>query len=171
MNHGFVFNWSSAWGGLVPTPLALAALLLTLVSLLSWWPKARPLLRGVIALNWGIFAWGALSGLLLQLGGGRVRSSYAASEDYQLEKCGHVADLSYYCLPADAARHGEHLMYVFFVGLSLVLMGLLLNNKLPALPLSERWRALLMPSVAFFMYGCAYMVGRVAFLPGHSPGT
>ena len=144
-------------GILLSTPLAVACLVLTVWSL-------GPAIKGRVGypfmvwlrLTWVTFLIPGVSGVLLALGGLNVASATDAG-----------GGVTRYGFPPDPSRNGEHWMYVAFVLLSLYIIEFLVRGRWIELRLSLR----LLPLVAFFMYGCAFMIGRVAVFPGSTPGT
>ncbi|WP_369699451.1 hypothetical protein [Deinococcus sp. YIM 77859] len=72
-----------------------------------------------------------------------------------------------YGLPVDPSRNWEHWMYAGFALLSLYVTEVLLQGRL----VHPRRGLRVLPVVTLFLYGCAYMVGRVAVFPGSTPGT
>lgn len=150
--HGFLFG-----NPLAPHPLGLASLLLTVAAVVHiFWPRLRALVLGLLRLNWLAYAVPVISGTILFASGRRTPSA----TEYE-------GGLTRYGCPPDPARAWEHLMYAGFVLLSLLAMeALLRRGYLEPLGITEGRARLLVPVVALFMYGCAYMVGRVAILPG-----
>lgn len=164
--HGYQFG--SALALLFPTPYALATLVLFLWSL-------GPALKGEVRqgflvwlrLTWVLTLLPVVTGVILAVGGEKVPSATRASADYLREHCGQVGDLSKYCLPVDPSRDWEHWMYSAFALLSLYIIEVLVKGRL----ISHRRGLRYLPVATLFLYGCAYMVGRVAVLPGSTPGT
>ncbi|MFC4425929.1 hypothetical protein [Deinococcus navajonensis] len=164
--HGYQFGTSLAL--LFPTPYALATLILFVWSL-------APALKGTVSrsflvwlrVTWALTLIPGVTGVLLSLSGARVPSATRAAADYLQEHCGRTGDLSRYCQPVDPSRDGEHWMYAAFALLTLYLLEVLVKGRIIR---HERGLKFL-PVATLFLYGCAYMVGRVAVLPGSTPGT
>lgn len=142
---------------LFPTPYALATLVLFLWSL-------GPAIKGTVRtgfvvwlrLTWVLTLIPAVTGVILALGGGKVPSATNAG-----------GDLSKYGFPVDPSRNPEHWMYSAFCLLSLYVIEVLVKGRL----IKHQTGLRLLPVATLFLYGCAYMVGRVAVFPGSTPGT
>lgn len=144
-------------GILLSTPLTVACLILTVWSLV---PAVRgrvdtPFLIWV-RLTWVTLLLPGVTGILLALGGQKVASATDVG-----------GGVTRYGFPPDPSRNGEHWMYVAFVLLSLYIIEMLSRGRW----VDPRVGLRLLPLVAFFMYGCAFMIGRVAVFPGSTPGT
>ncbi len=142
----------------IPTPLAIACLVLFLWSFgpaiklkvgrpMVWW----------LRLTWVLTLLPAVTGIILSLGGGKTASAVAAAGKATTK----------YGYPPDPSRNFEHWMYAAFVLLSLYIIEVLVGGKLIKHNPGLRY----LPLVTFFMWGCAFMVYRVAVLPGSTPGT
>ena len=168
--HGYTFP--AEWALLFPTPLALATLLLFI------WSFA-PAFKGNVGagflawlkLTWVLTFVPMITGMVLAIGGAQVPSSVAAGPVYQQEKCGQVADLTRYCLPVDPVRNSEHWMYTAFTLLTLLGIEALIRSRWNGEFLGLHLGYKLLPLLTLFLYGCVYMIGRVAVLPGNSVGT
>ncbi|BBN95499.1 hypothetical protein DEIGR_101040 [Deinococcus grandis] len=144
-------------GILLSTPLVAACLVLFVWSL-------APAIKGAVSpsfkvwlrVTWAAFLLPAVTGVLLALNGEKVASATDVGKG-----------LSRYGYPVDPSRNGEHWMYVAFVLGSLYLIEVLMGERLVARRVGLRF----LPLVTLFMYGCAFMIGRVAVLPGSTPGT
>ncbi|MFC4637317.1 hypothetical protein [Deinococcus hohokamensis] len=153
--HGYQFGTSLAL--LFPTPYALATLILFVWSL-------APALKGTVSrsflvwlrVTWALTLIPGVTGVLLALGGAKVPSATNVG-----------GGLTRYGLPYDPSRDGEHWMYAAFALLTLYLLEVLVAGRMIR---HERGLKFL-PVATLFLYGCAYMVGRVAVLPGSTPGT
>ncbi|WP_216318663.1 hypothetical protein [Deinococcus aestuarii] len=153
--HNVQFGSSLAL--LFPTPLALGTLVLFLWSL-------GPALKGtvrtgfLVALRvvWVLTLLPAVTGVILAVGGAKVPSAVNVG-----------GGLTKYGLPYDPSRDPEHWMYTAFVLLSLYVIEVLVRGRL----VEHRRGLRFLPVVTLFLYGCAYMVGRVAVFPGSTPGT
>lgn len=144
-------------GLMLSNPLVAASLVLFVWSL-------APAIKGTVGrgflvwlrVTWAAFLLPAVTGVLLALGGEKVASATDAGKG-----------LTRYGLPVDPSRNWEHWMYVAFVLGSLYLIELLITERLTTRRIGLRF----LPLVTFFMYGCAFMIGRVAVFPGSTPGT
>jgi hypothetical protein len=153
--HGYQINSPVAL--LFPTPYALATLVLFV------WSVA-PAIKGRVGpgfmvwlrLTWVLTLLPGVTGLLLALGGAKVPSATDVGKG-----------VTKYGFPADPSRDWEHWMYAGFCLLSLYVIELMIREKLTPQRLGLR----LLPVATLFLYGCAYMVGRVAVFPGSTPGT
>lgn len=143
----------------MPHVLAIASLLLTAAgTAYVFSEKLRGLTLLTLRLTWVAFLIPAISGIILLVSGRRVPSTVDIG-----------TGLTRYGCPPDANRGWEHLMYAAFILLSLLaLEALLKRGYFEALGVSGLRERLFVPLVALFLYGCAYMVGRVAILPGTS---
>ncbi|ADV67112.1 hypothetical protein [Deinococcus maricopensis] len=167
--HDLQFRTGLAF--LFPTPLALATLLLFLWSLrfLARTDVPRAFVT-LVRVTWVLALLPAITGVLLALGGAKTASATRATAEELARNCPAATpaqDLTRYCLPYDPSRNLEHWMYASFVILSLVMIELMLRGRF----LSERTALRLIPVAALFLYGVAYMVGRVAVFPGSTPGA
>ncbi|MCP2013191.1 hypothetical protein L1280_000319 [Deinococcus sp. HSC-46F16] len=153
--HGYQFNNALAF--LFPTPYALATLVLFVWSL---GPALKGELRGGflawLRVTWVLTLIPVVTGVILSLGGAKVPSATAVQDG-----------LTKYRYPADPSRDWEHWMYSAFCLLSLYVLEVLVRGKL----VEHRRGLRFLPVVTLFLYGCAYMVGRVAVFPGSTPGT
>lgn len=75
--------------------------------------------------------------------------------------------LSKYGLPVDPSRDWEHWMYSALCLLTLYITEVLVKGRL----VPHRPGLRFLPVATLFLYGCAYMIGRVAVFPGSTPGT
>lgn len=153
--HGYQFGSSLAL--LFPTPYALATLVLFL------WSFGPALKREVrtgfmvwLRLTWVLTLIPVATGVILAVGGARVPSAVNVG-----------GGLTRYGLPYDPSRDWEHWMYSAFALLSLYVIEVLVKGRLIRHQTGLRY----LPVATLFLYGCAYMVGRVAVLPGSTPGT
>jgi hypothetical protein len=153
--HGYQFGSSLAL--LFPTPYALATLILFVWSL-------GPALKGTVRtgflvwlrVTWVLTLLPAVTGVILAVGGLKVPSATDVG-----------GGLSKYGLPADPSRNWEHWMYTAFVLLSLYVIEVLVRGRM----IEHRRGLRYLPVATLFLYGCAYMIGRVAVFPGSTPGT
>ncbi|MBZ9750346.1 hypothetical protein K7W42_05645 [Deinococcus sp. HMF7604] len=141
---------------LFPTPLALLTLVLFVWSL----GPALKLQVGTPFLVWLRLTWAGLllpgvTGILLALGGLKVPSAT------------DVGGATKYGYAADPSRDWEHWMYTAFCLLTLYIIEVLVKGRM----VEHRIGLRLLPVATLFLYGCAYMVGRVAVFPGSTPGT
>ncbi len=151
--HDFTFG--TALAKLFPNPFTLVCFVLML------WSVA-PALRGAVdrgfvwltRLSWLVFALYGLSGVALALSGLKVASAVA--------EAGKTVT-KYGFLP-DAKRNPEHWMYSVFALGSLFFIEVLIAGKL----IDRRRGLYFLPVVTLFLWGCAYMIGRVAVFPGES---
>ncbi|WP_161883243.1 hypothetical protein [Deinococcus alpinitundrae] len=152
--HDFSFNTSLA--KLFPNLFTLACLLLLIWSI----PVA---LRGVVdrgfilltRLTWAIFFLYGLSGMLLAASGLKVASAVAEAGK----------EVTKYGFSPDPKRNLEHWMYTIFALASLYFIEVLIAGKL----IDRRKGLYFLPVVTLFLWGCAYMIGRVAIFPGEQP--
>lgn len=148
--HGYQFNSAAAL--LFPTPYALVCLVLFIWSLV---PAFRGQVRvGFLAwlrLTWLLTLFPAITGVAMAVGGHKVPSAVALA-----------TGKTKYGLAPDPSRDLEHWMYAGFCLLSLYVIELLVKNKTENAPKLLR----LLPIATLFLYGCAYMVARVAVFPG-----
>ena len=153
--HNWQFN--SGLAALFPTPLALVTLALFVWSLAF---LARPIVtRGFVWLlrvSWAFFLLPAVTGVILALTGQKVASAVAAPG----------RTVTKYGFAPDPSRNWEHWMYA-----GLALLSLFAAEALIAGRLGDRRALRLMPVTTLFLYGVAYMIGRVAVFPGATPGT
>ncbi|UQN06923.1 hypothetical protein [Deinococcus sp. QL22] len=153
--HGYQFF--GAWAKLTPTPYAMVTLVLFIWSI-------APALKGVVRsgfifwlrVTWFFTLLPAVTGIILALNGQAVPSATAAA-----------GGLTKYGFEPDPSRNWEHWMYSAFALLSLYVLEVLVRGKL----IEHRTGLRFLPVVTLFLYGVAYMVGRVAVLPGSTPGT
>ena len=144
-------------GLLFSNPLVAASLVLFVWSL-------GPAIKGIVGraflvwlrLTWAAFLLPAVTGVVLALGGLRVASATDAG-----------AGTTRYGFPVDPSRDWEHWMYVAFVLLSLYIIEVLVRGRM----VEHRVGLKFLPVVTLFMYGCAFMIARVAVFPGSTPGT
>ena len=152
--HGYSFDFDLAF--LFPNLFALASLILFFWSL-------RPALRGELSsgfvmgvrVTWLTFLLPAVTGILLTLGGGKVPSAVDVG-----------GGKTKFGTPYDPTQEGMHWLYGGFGLLSLIVIELLIRGEV----IERRTGLRVLPVVILFMYGCAYMVGHVAFYPGSTPG-
>lgn len=138
---------------LAPTVTTLLTLLLFVWSLVFLVrPRPVPAFHVALRLTWAWLALNTLTGLVLLFAGGKVPSAVAAPG----------SPLTVYGYPPYPARQWEHLMYAFFVIVSLAAMELLLAGRFGAPGKVLR----LMPVVTLFLYGVAYMAAYVTVFPG-----
>ncbi|GGO32383.1 hypothetical protein [Deinococcus humi] len=153
--HGYQFGSSLAL--LFPTPYALSTLIL-----LVW--SIAPALKGMVSrsfLVWLRVVWvltliPVATGVILALGGAKVPSAVNVG-----------GGLTKYGLPYDSSRDLEHWMYSAFALLSLYVIEVLVRGRM----IEHRTGLKFLPVVTLFLYGVAYMIGRVAVLPGSTPGS
>lgn len=153
--HGYQFF--GAWAKLTPTPYALVTLVLFVWSIF-------PAIRGAVhssftaglRVTWFFTLLPAVTGILLALNGLKVPSATAAA-----------GGLTKYGFEPDPSRNWEHWMYSLFALMSLYVLEILVRGKL----IDHRVGLRFLPVVTLFLYGVAYMIGRVAVLPGSTPGT
>lgn len=105
-----------------------------------------------LRLTWAAFLIPAVTGVILAVGGLKVPSATDA---------GH--GLTKYGYHVDPVRDGEHLMYAVFALLSLYIIEVLVKGRM----VSHQRGLGYLPVVTLFLYGAAYMVGRVAVFPGN----
>ncbi|UBV43336.1 hypothetical protein LAJ19_03740 [Deinococcus taeanensis] len=164
--HGYQFDTAAAQ--LFPTPYALATLVLFIWSLA---PAIKAHVgRGFMAwlrLTWALTLIPGVTGVILALGGEKVPSATRAGADVLRERCGQDGDLSRYCFPVDPSRNWEHSMYAALCLLTLYIIEVLVQGRLIKAQTALR----LLPVATLFLYGCAYMIGRVAVVPGSTPGS
>lgn len=136
-----------------PTPIALVTFVLFLWSF-------GPALKTEVRLGflvWLRLTWAALlipgvTGVILAVGGLKVPSATDVG-----------GGLSKYGYRVDPNRDLEHLMYTAFALISLYLIELLIKGRM-----IEHQKGLkFLPFVTLFLYGAAYMIGRVATFPGN----
>lgn len=102
--------------------------------------------------NWVLFGIMAITGMLLSLSGLKVASATDVG-----------GGVTRYGFRVDPIRDSEHIMYTAFCVLSLYAIEVLIKGQV-----LERKTALrILPAVTLFLYGAAYMVGRVAVFPGN----
>lgn len=153
--HGYQFGTSLAL--LFPTPYALATLVLFLWSLGP--ALKREVRTGFLAwlrLTWVLTLIPVVTGVILSVGGAKVPSATNLG-----------GGLTKYGLPYDSSRNWEHWMYSAFCLLSLFIIEVLVRDR----TVGNRTALRFLPVATLFLYGCAYMVGRVAVFPGSTPGT
>ncbi|MFC4452887.1 hypothetical protein [Deinococcus sonorensis] len=151
-------QFPSAAARLFPTPLALATLVLFVWSL-------GPAIRGRIQppmvwwlrLTWVLTLIPAATGVILAVGGDKVASAVAATG----------RSTTRYGFPPDPSRNWEHWMYAALILASLYAIELLVQGRI----IRHQTGLRLLPVATLFLYGVAYMVGRVAVFPGSTPGT
>ena len=154
--HDLQFNTGLA--RLFPTPYALATLVLFVWSFVFLFqPRPSRAFTLLLRVTWVTFLLPAVTGVILALGGLKVPSAVAAPG----------RDVTKYGFLPDPSRNWEHWMYALFGLISLVAIEALLAGR--AVP--HRTGLRFLPVVTLFLYGVAYMVGRVAVLPGSTPGT
>ena len=156
----WLHNWQVAtpFALVIPTPLAIAAFVLFLW---SFGPAlrlrvGRPMLWW-LRLTWALTLLPAVTGILLALTGSKVASAVALAGQATTR----------YGYPPDPKRNGEHWMYAGFALLSLYLIELLIRGKVVSPRVGLRY----LPLLTFFLWGCTFMVYRVAVLPGSTPGS
>ncbi|QFP76835.1 hypothetical protein [Deinococcus sp. AJ005] len=153
--HGYQFGSSLAF--LFPTPYVLATLIL-----LVW--SIAPAVKGVVSgsftvwlrIVWVLTLIPAATGVILALGGLKVPSATDIGNGGS--KYGFVVDPS---------RNIEHWMYSAFALLSLYVIEMLVAGRM----IDHRNGLKYLPVATLFLYGVAYMIWRVAVLPGSTPGT
>jgi len=151
----WLHNWQVAtpFALVIPTPLAIAALVLFVWSIgpairlrvgrpMIWW----------LRLTWVLTLLPAVTGVILALGGHKVASAVAAAGE---------ATTKYGYAP-DPKRNFEHWMYAGLTVISLYIIEVIIQGKLVSPKVGLR----LLPLVTFFMWGCTFMIYRVAVLPG-----
>lgn len=172
--HSFTFGGD--WAMLFPTPLALAALVLFLWSFApAYRGRVDAGFRFWLRLTWVLTLLPAVTGLILAVGGCKVASAVAVPPASLGAEClnyaaaqGWAAEhLSRYCLPVQPSRDAEHWMYAAFAVLSLLAVEALLSRRWNGQWLGLNLGYKLLPVITLFLYGCVYMVGRVAVLPGN----
>ncbi|BDP41168.1 hypothetical protein DAETH_11370 [Deinococcus aetherius] len=164
--HGYLFDTPLAL--LFPTPYTLSALILFVWSLGP--ALKRQVGRGFLVwlrVVWVLTLIPAVTGVILAVGGAKVPSAVRANTEYLQENCRQVGDLTRYCLPVDPSRDWEHWMYTGLALLSLYVIEVLVKGRL----VEHRSGLRFLPVATLFLYGVAYMVVRVALLPGSTPGT
>ncbi|GAA5435199.1 hypothetical protein ACMT4L_11585 [Deinococcus sp. A31D244] len=153
--HGYQFN--SGLAQLFPTPYALATLVLFVWSIA---PAVKMRIGGGFMLwlrvTWVLTLLPAVTGVILALGGAKVPSATDAGEG-----------VSKYGFPVDPSRDWEHWMYAGLCVISLYVIEVLVRGRL----IEHRVGLRLLPVATLFLYGCAYMIGRVAVFPGSTPGS
>lgn len=152
--HGYSFNFDAAF--LAPNPFALASLILFVWSF--WMLRRSAVTSSFVAgvrLTWLTFLLPALTGIVLTLGGGKVPSAVDVG-----------GGKTKFGTPYDPTQEGMHWLYGGFGLLSLIVIELLIRGEF----IERRLGLKMLPVVTLFMYGCAYMVGHVAFYPGSTPG-
>ncbi|WP_291424269.1 hypothetical protein [Deinococcus sp.] len=141
---------------LLPTPLALFTFVLFVW---SFGPALKTQVRfGFLVwlrLTWAAFLLPAVTGVILAVGGLKVASA---------TDVGH--GLTRYGYKVDPVRDGEHLMYTAFALVSLYLIEMLIKGGM----IEHKKGLKYLPAVTLFLYGAAYMVGRVAVFPGNNVG-
>ena len=171
----WLHNWqlSTPFGLLIPTPLAVVTLVLFVWSIgpaiklkvgrpMVWW----------LRLTWVLTLLPAVTGTILALGGGKVASAIATTNPTIIQKCAEAGakvagGITRYCNQPDPKRNLEHWMYAGLAIVSLYIIEVLIAGKLVSPKIGLR----VLPLVAFFLWGCCFMVYRVAVLPGASAGT
>ncbi|WP_221089144.1 hypothetical protein [Deinococcus aquaedulcis] len=153
--HGYQFPSSLAL--LFPTPYALATLVLFVWSIAPA-VKTRVSTSFLVwlRLTWALTLIPGVTGVLLTLSGLKVPSATDVG-----------GGATKYGYPADPSRDWEHWMYAGFCLLSLYVIEVLVKGRM----IEHRDGLKFLPLVTLFLYGCAYMVGRVAVFPGSTPGT
>lgn len=153
--HGYQFG--SALALFFPTPFALATLILFVWSL---GPAVKGTVRTAFLVGlrvvWALTLIPAVTGVILAVGGAKVPSATNVG-----------GGLTKYGLPYDPSRDWEHWMYTAFALLSLYVIEVLVKGRL----IEPRQGLRFLPVATLFLYGVAYMVGRVAVFPGSTPGT
>ncbi len=156
----WLHNWqvASPFALVIPTPLAIACFVLFLW---SFGPAiklrvGRPMVLW-LRLTWALTLLPAVTGIILAVGGSKVASAVAQTGQATTK----------YGYPPDPNRNYEHWMYAGLVLLSLYIIEVLIHGKLIKPQIGLRY----LPLVTFFMWGCAFMVYRVAVLPGSASGT
>jgi hypothetical protein len=152
--HGYRFD--TPLGIFFSTPLVAATLVLFV------WSVA-PAVKGRVGagflvwlrVTWAAFLIPAVIGVILALDGLKVASATPAA-----------GGLTRYGFPVDPRRDGEHWMYAVFVLLTLYVIEVLVKGRM----VEHRVGLKLLPVATLFMYGCAFMIGRVAVFPGASVG-
>lgn len=99
----------------------------------------------------------SISGILLSLLGKKVPVATVGSKPNLSASCDPTGQI---CQPLDPNRNWEHWMYASFIILSLALLEWLVSGK----HISKQIGARLTAVVAFFAFGAAFMVARVAFI-------
>ncbi|RJF71996.1 hypothetical protein D3875_10930 [Deinococcus cavernae] len=136
-----------------PTPIALVTFILFLW---SFGPALKTEVRFAflvwLRLTWAALLIPAVTGVILAVGGLRVPSATDVG-----------GGLSKYGFRVDPQRDLEHLMYVAFALVSLYVIEMLIKGRL----VEHRVGLKFLPVVTLFLYGCAYMIGRVATFPGN----
>lgn len=153
--HGYQFG--SALALLFPTPYALSTLILLVWSL-------APAVKGTVSrsfLVWLRVVWAltlipVATGVILALGGAKVPSATDIGNGGS--KYGYLVDPS---------RDLEHWMYSAFALISLYVIEVLVKGRL----IEHKSGLKYLPVATLFLYGVAYMIWRVAVLPGSTPGT
>lgn len=150
-------RFDTPFGIFLSTPLVAATLVLFVWSV-------GPALRGEVRrgflvwlrLTWALTLIPAVTGVILAVGGEKVASATDAG-----------GGVTRYGFPVDPSRDWEHWMYTAFVLLSLYVIEVLVKGRVVEHRLGLRF----LPLVTLFLYGCSFMVGRVAVFPGSTPGT
>lgn len=149
--HDLTFN--TPYAKLAPNPFTLVCLILMIWSVV-------PAIRGVVdvgftfvtRLSWAVFLLFGASGIVLAATGLKVPSAVV--------EAGKTVT-KYGFLP-DPKRNLEHSMYAVFALASLYFIEVLIAGKV----IERRKGLYFLPVVTLFLWGCAYMVGRVAVFPG-----
>lgn len=108
-----------------------------------------------LRLTWASLLIPAVTGVILAVGGLKVASATDVG-----------GGLSRYGFKVDGHRDADHLMYTAFCLLSLYLIEVLVKGRMIEHKVGLRF----LPAATLFLYGAAYMVGRVAVFPGNSVG-
>lgn len=135
------------------TPLALVTFILFVWSIgPTFHLKISTGLLYCLRLNWFVFLWMGLTGFLLSIQGYKVASATDIG-----------GGVTRYGFRVDPVRDLEHMMYAAFCLISLYAIEVLLQGKV----VEHKKGLRLLPAVTLFLYGAAYMVGRVAVFPGN----
>lgn len=150
--HGYRFD--TPLGIFFSNPLVAATLVLFVWSL-------APAVKGRVnvgflvwlRVTWAAFLLPAVIGVILALDGLKVPSATPAA-----------GGLTKYGFPVDPNRDAEHWMYAAFVLLTLYVIEVLVKGRM----IEHRIGLRFLPVATLFMYGCAFMIARVAVFPGNS---
>ncbi|AIZ46492.1 hypothetical protein QR90_05710 [Deinococcus radiopugnans] len=155
--HSYHFQYGTVFALLIPTPYVLATLILMVWSIAPAVKKtiSRSFMLW-LRLVWVLTLLPAATGVILALGGLKVASATDIGNGGS--KYGYLVDPS---------RNLEHWMYSAFALISLYLIEILVAGRM----IDHKDGLKYLPVATLFLYGVAYMIWRVAVLPGSTPGT